>query len=87
MRSQIKNQVHQGLESCSIKLSSVLSDNFGKSGRHILDGLIQGKSVDCIIEEIPSKRVKKRTKIRFELQLEQALMRPKYFLFNPTEYD
>jgi transposase len=59
IRSQIKNQVHQGLESCSIKLSSVLSDNFGKSGRHILDGLIQGKSVDCIIEEIPSKRVKK----------------------------
>jgi len=59
IRSQIKNRVHQELESCSIKLSSVLSDNFGKSGRHILDGLIQGKSVDCIIEEIPSKRVKK----------------------------
>jgi len=59
IRSQFKNQVHQGLESCSIKLSSVLSDNFGKSGRHILDGLIQGKSIDSIIEEIPSKRVKK----------------------------
>lgn len=42
IRSQLKNQVHQGLESCSIKLSSVLSDNFGKSGRHILDGLIKG---------------------------------------------
>ena len=59
IRSQFKNQVHQGLESCSIKLLSVLSYNFGKSGRHILDGLIQGKSIDSIIEEIPSKRVKK----------------------------
>ena len=59
IRSQIKNQVHQGLESCSIKLSSVLSDNFGKSGRHILDGLIKGMNIDRIIEEIPSKRVKK----------------------------
>ena len=59
IRSQIKNQVHQGLESCSIKLSSVLSDNFGKSGRHILDGLIKGENIDRIIEEIPSKRVKK----------------------------
>jgi transposase len=59
IRSQIKNQVHQGLESCSIKLSSVLSDNFGKSGRHILEGLIKGENIDRIIEEIPSKRVKK----------------------------
>ncbi len=59
IRSQIKNQVHQGLESCSIKLSSVLSDNFNKSGRHILDGLIKGENIDRIIEEIPSKRVKK----------------------------
>jgi transposase len=45
IRSQMKNQVHQGLESCSIKLSSVLSDSFGKSGRHILDGLIKGKAL------------------------------------------
>jgi transposase len=59
IRSQMKNQVHQGLESCSIKLSSVLSDSFGKSGRHILKGLIEGKSIDKIINEIPSKRVRK----------------------------
>jgi transposase len=61
IRSQMKNQVHQGLESCSIKLSSVLSDSFGKSGRHILDGLIKGKSIDKIIDGIPSKRVKKNS--------------------------
>lgn len=59
IRSQMKNQVHQGLESCNLKLSSVLSDSFGKSGRHILDGLITGKSIDKIIAGIPSKRVRK----------------------------
>ena len=61
IRSQMKNQVHQGLESCSIKLSSVLSDSFGKSGRHILDGLIKGKGIDKIIDGIPSKRVRKNS--------------------------
>ena len=83
MRSQIKNQVHQGLESCSIKLSSVLSDNFGKSGRHILDGLIKGKSIDHIIEEIPSKRVKKnedqiRAAIRTGLDETQIFLIPSH---------
>lgn len=58
IRSQMKNQVHQGLESCSIKLSSVLSDNFGKSGRYILDGLIKGENIDEVIAGIPSKRVR-----------------------------
>jgi len=56
IRSQMKNQVHQGLESCSIKLSSVLSDSFGKSGRYILDGLIKGNNIDEVIAGIPSKR-------------------------------
>jgi len=79
MRSQMKNQVHQGLESCSVKLSSVLSDNFGKSGRHILDGLIKGKSVEMIIDGIPSKRVRKnadqiRTAIRTGLDQTQIFL-------------
>lgn len=58
IRSQMKNQVHQGLESCSIKLSSVLSDSFGKSGRYIMDGLIKGKNIEEVIAGIPSKRVR-----------------------------
>jgi transposase len=58
IRSQMKNQVHQGLESCCIKLSSVLSDSFGKSGRYILDGLITGKNIEEVIAGIPSKRVR-----------------------------
>jgi transposase len=70
IRSQMKNQVHQGLESCSIKLSSVLSDSFGKSGRHILDGLIKGKNIDDVIAGIPSKRVRNNgDQIRAEIKI------------------
>jgi transposase len=36
----------------------VLSDTFGKSGRHIVQGLLEGRSFDEIIDGLPSKRVK-----------------------------
>jgi len=39
-RTQLKNRVHKILDSCCIKLSSVVSDIFGKSGRHIVEGLL-----------------------------------------------
>jgi transposase len=79
IRSQMKNQVHQGLESCSIKLSSVLSDSFGKSGRYILDGLIKGENIDEVIAGIPSKRVRNngdqiRTAIKTGLDQIQVIL-------------
>ena len=43
IRSQMKNQVHQGLESCSIKLSSVLSDSY----QGILDRPALAATVCC----------------------------------------
>ena len=46
------------MQSEVIKLSSVLSDSFGKSGRYILDGLIKGKDIEEVIAGIPSKRVR-----------------------------
>jgi transposase len=65
IRSQIKNRVHQEQESCSIKLSSVLSDSFGKSGRYILDGLIKGLCFEEIVAGLPSKKGRnKRDQIR-----------------------
>ena len=42
VRTKIKNRVTHELEAACIKLSSVLSDVFGKSGRHIVDGLLNG---------------------------------------------
>lgn len=55
-----KNRIHQALESCGIKLSSVLSDIFGKGGRYILNGLLEGKGLTDILENIPVNRLKKK---------------------------
>lgn len=60
VRSKVKNQIHQLLATCCIKLSSVISDSFGKSGRYIIESLLEGKTIDQIISGIPSKRVKKK---------------------------
>jgi transposase len=58
VRTKIKNRVTHELEAACIKLSSVLSDIFGKSGRHIIDGLLNGMDLEKILESIPSKRVR-----------------------------
>ncbi|OPY44837.1 MAG: hypothetical protein A4E47_01294 [Methanosaeta sp. PtaU1.Bin028] len=50
MRSQIKNRVHQELEYSCIKLSSVISDIFGKSGIRIIRGLLSGESIENILK-------------------------------------
>ena len=42
MRTQAKNRIHKTLEDSNIKLSSVVSDVFGKSGRNMLKALISG---------------------------------------------
>ena len=69
MRSQIKNRIHQELESACIKLSSVLSDIFGKSGIHIIRGILGGSSIEDILDGIPSKKIKaKREKILGAIQ-------------------
>jgi transposase len=47
-----KNRIHHALESCGIKLSSVLADIFGKSGRYLLNSLLDGISIVEIIEGI-----------------------------------
>jgi transposase len=58
--TQMKNRIHQVLESSCIKISSVLSDIFRKSGRHIIDSLLEGRSIDEILSGIKSKRVLKK---------------------------
>jgi transposase len=69
VRTKIKNQVTQELEAACIKLTSVLSDIFGKSGRHIIDGLLNGIDLEKILESIPLKRVRtNREQIREIIQ-------------------
>jgi transposase len=57
---RVKNRIHHALESCGIKLSSVLADIFGKSGLYILDSLLDGVSIEEIVEGIPVKRIRKK---------------------------
>lgn len=59
-RSKLKNQIHQVLSACCIKLSSVITDSFGKSGRYIIERLLEGKTIDQIISGIPSKKIRKK---------------------------
>lgn len=59
-RTQLKNRVHKYLSSSGIKLSSCIYDIFGKSGKHILAGLVEGKSIDKILDGIPSGKIRKK---------------------------
>jgi transposase len=69
VRTKIKNRVTHELEASCIKLSSKLSDIFGKSGRHIVDGLLNGLNPEEILERIPSGRVRaKKEEIRGVIQ-------------------
>lgn len=73
MRTQTKNRIHQELESACIKLSSVLSDIFGKSGIHIIRGILNGSSIEDILEGIPSKKLKaKRTEIQDAIRVNMS---------------
>jgi transposase len=53
-----KNRIHHALDSCGIKLSSVLTHIFGKAGQTILDGLLEGRTIDDILKDINLKRLK-----------------------------
>jgi transposase len=59
-RTQLRNRIHKYLALCGITLSSYISDIFGKSGRHILDGLIKSMDIDKILDSILSGKVKKK---------------------------
>ena len=54
-RTELKNKIHHLLDSTNIRLSSLLSDLFGKSGSIILKGLAQNIPLDEIIESLPKK--------------------------------
>jgi transposase len=59
-RTQFRNRIHKYLALRGIKLSSCINSIFGKSGRHILNGLIEGTNIDTILDGIPSGRIRKK---------------------------
>lgn len=78
-RTRLKNRIHRSLESASIKLSSVLSDIFGKSGQYILEHLLQGTPIDEIIQGIPSQKIRDKEEalknaIQYHLSDDQILI-------------
>jgi len=59
-RTQYKNRCQKLLAKNNMRLSSVLSDVFGASGREILDGLKAGKSVENILNTTQNKHLQKK---------------------------
>ncbi len=59
-RTVLKNKVHKILQRAGIRISGVLSDIFGKSGIIVLNGILDGKSIEQIFGEIKDKRIKNK---------------------------
>jgi transposase len=62
-RTQFRNRIHKYLALRGIKLSSCINSIFGKSGRYILNGLVEGTNIDTILDGIPSGRIRKKRDI------------------------
>ncbi|MDW7728326.1 MAG: IS110 family transposase, partial [Candidatus Methanoperedens sp.] len=59
-RSQVKNRIHAVLDAANIRLSSVFTDLFGKSGIELVKGLTSGQSIEAIISGTENFWIKKR---------------------------
>jgi transposase len=71
-RTDIKNRVHSILDGELFQLSNVLTDIFGKSGVKIMQGILDGKSPDEVLQSIHA-RVRDRKEEEIRALLEQNL--------------
>jgi transposase len=74
-----KNRIHNALESCGIKLSSVLADVFGKSGQYLLNCLLEGVEIEEMIKGVPVKSIREkedqiREAVRGSLETAQIIL-------------
>lgn len=67
-RSSIKNEIHHILDSELFRLSSVLSDIFGKSGSLIMRGILNNIAIDDIVSLLPASVTKKEEALREVLE-------------------
>jgi transposase len=82
-KTDIKNEIHHILDSELFRLSSVLTDLFGKSGLRILRGIINGSPMDEIIKKLPINVRKKTVQLTEILQTTislEAILRLKHCL-------
>ena len=78
-RAREYNRVQKVLEGANIKLSSVISDVMGKSGRDMLEAMIQGEEDPAILSEFAQRRMKQKkeelkTALQGTMQSHQRLM-------------
>ncbi len=59
-RTQVKNRVHAALDTANVKLSSVFTDLFGKSGLELVKGLTSGQAIESIINVTTNRWIKER---------------------------
>ena len=68
-RTAFKNRAHKVLSRAGIHISGVISDIFGKSGQIILNGILNGKTIDQTFVEIKNKKIKiKKTELKDSLK-------------------
>jgi transposase len=56
-RARVVNRIHKTLEDANVKLASVATDVMGKSGRAILDALVEGRLTPAQMAELVHKRM------------------------------
>src|SRR5436305_5916361 len=68
-RARVVNRVQKTLEDANIKLGSVATDSMGKSGRAILEALIEGKlTVDQMVQLVHKRMEAKKPALRAALE-------------------
>ncbi len=68
-RTSFKNRVHKVLSRAGVRISGVLSDIFGKSGLVIINGLLNGKTIDQTFTEVRNKKIRlKKTEVKEALK-------------------
>ena len=63
-RTVLKNKIHHILDSSNVRLSHVLTDIFGKAGTLIMNGLVDGTSIDTVLEDLPRNLIRRKEEIR-----------------------
>ena len=54
-RTAFKNRCHKVLNRVNIRLGSRLSDVFGKAGTEVLEGLMEGRAIDEILDQTENR--------------------------------
>ncbi len=66
-KTQIKNRIHRIFDSAGIAIGKGVKDIFGKSGIHLIWGLLNREDPETIITALPSERVKKKADVLREI--------------------